>query len=117
RDIRSRIDREVGISYLQLVLFGLIVLFAAWFGGEQLIVEPIRALSRTAARIGRGELDARSGRQSLTSQRWAAEFAPLAAALEDMAARLAERQHQLRSAHPPLQELAPIHLLSRPCNP
>jgi len=112
RDILSRIDREVGISYLQLVLFGLIVLFAAWFGGEQLIVEPIRALSRTAARIGRGELDARSGRQSLTSQRWAAEFAPLAAALEDMASRLAEREQDLRSTNVQLEELASLDALS-----
>jgi diguanylate cyclase (GGDEF)-like protein len=112
RDILSRIDREVGISYLQLVLFGLIVLFAAWFGGEQLIVEPIRALSRTAARIGRGDLDVRSGRQSLTSQRWAAEFAPLAAALEDMASRLAEREEDLRSTNVQLEELASLDALS-----
>jgi len=107
REILSRIDREVGISYLQLVLFGLIVLFAAWFGGEQLIVEPIRTLSRMAARIGRGELEAHPGRE-----KWAAEFAPLAAALEDMASRLAEREQDLRSTNLQLEELASIDGLS-----
>ena len=106
-EILSRIDREVGISYLQLVLFGLIVLFAAWFGGEQLIVEPIRALSRMAARIGRGELDVHPGRR-----KWAAEFAPLAAALEDMASRLAERENDLRSTNLQLEELASLDVLS-----
>jgi diguanylate cyclase (GGDEF)-like protein len=107
REILSRIDREVGISYLQLVLFGLIVLFAAWFGGEQLIVEPIRTLSRMAARIGRGELEVHPGRE-----KWAAEFAPLAAALEEMASRLAEREQDLRSTNLQLEELASIDGLS-----
>jgi len=72
-EVLSRIDREIGIAYLQLALFGILTLLAAWFGGEQLIVEPIRALARTAARIGRGDLDARPNRES-----WAIEFAPLA---------------------------------------
>src|SRR5262245_5502994 len=107
REILSRVDREVGISYLQLALFGLIVLFAAWFGGEQLIVEPIRALSRMAARIGRGELNTHPGRG-----KWAAEFAPLAAALEEMASRLSEREEDLRSTNLQLEELASIDGLS-----
>jgi hypothetical protein len=40
----SRIDREIGIGYVQLLLLGLLSLLAAWFGGEMLIV---RALART----------------------------------------------------------------------
>jgi len=107
REVLSRIDREVGIAYLQLVLFGLIVLLAAWFGGERLIVEPIRALSRIAARIGRGERDANPGGRA-----WAAEFAPLAVALDDMAIKLAKREHDLRSANTHLEELASIDALS-----
>jgi diguanylate cyclase (GGDEF)-like protein len=107
REVLSRIDREVGIAYVQLVLFGIIILLAAWFGGERLIVEPIRALSRIATRIGRGELDVHPGRQT-----WAAEFAPLAAALDDTAVNLAKREHDLRAANLHLEELASIDGLS-----
>jgi len=106
-EVLRRIDRETGIAYLQLALFGALTLLAAWFGGEQLIVEPIRALARTAARIGRGDLDARPNRDKL-----AVEFAPLAAALTDMAIKLAERERDLRSANRHLEALASIDSLS-----
>jgi diguanylate cyclase (GGDEF)-like protein len=102
-----RIDREIGIAYLQLALFGVLTLLAAWYGGEQLIVEPIRALARTAARIGRGDLDARPNARKL-----APEFVPLAAALTDMAIKLAERERELRSANRNLEALASIDGLS-----
>ena len=107
REILSRIDREIGIAYLQLGLFGLLILLAAWFGGEQLIVEPIRALARVATRIGRGELDARP-----TEQKWATEFVPLVAALADMGHWLSERERELRSVNHHLEELASIDSLS-----
>jgi diguanylate cyclase (GGDEF)-like protein len=107
RELLSRIDREIGIAYLQLVMFGLLVLLAAWFGGEQLIVHPIRALAQVATRIGRGELDARP-----TGQKWAAEFAPLVTALADMGSRLSERERELRSVNRHLETLASIDGLS-----
>ena len=106
-EVLSRIDREIGIAYLQLVLFGVLTLFAAWFGGEKLIVEPIRALARTAARIGRGELDVRS-----KAENWAAEFAPLASALDDMARKLSAREREFRSTNQHLEALASIDSLS-----
>jgi diguanylate cyclase (GGDEF)-like protein len=106
-EVLRRIDREIGIAYLQLALFGILTLLAAWFGGEQLIVEPIRALARTAGRIGRGDLDARPDRDKL-----APEFAPLAAALTDMAIKLAERDRELRSVNRHLEALASIDSLS-----
>ena len=106
-EVLSRIDRELGIAYLQLGVFGILILLAAWFGGERLIVEPIRALARTAARIGRGNLEARPDHE-----RWAVEFAPLAAALSDMAARLSERDREMRSANRHLEALASIDSLS-----
>ena len=106
-EVLRRIDREIGIAYLQLALFGMLTLLAAWFGGEQLIVEPIRALARTAARIGRGDLDARPSREKL-----APEFTPLAAALTDMAIKLAERERELRTANRNLEALASIDSLS-----
>jgi diguanylate cyclase (GGDEF)-like protein len=107
REVLSRIDREIGIAYLQLVVVGLLVLLAAWFGGEQLIVHPIRALAQVATRIGRGELDARP-----TGHKWAAEFIPLVTALADMGSRLSEREHALQSANRHLEELASIDSLS-----
>jgi diguanylate cyclase (GGDEF)-like protein len=106
-EVLRRIDREIGIAYLQLALFGMLTLLAAWFGGEQLIVEPIRALARTAARIGRGDLDARPSRDKL-----APEFIPLASALTDMAIKLGERDRELRSTNRHLETLASIDSLS-----
>ena len=106
-EVLRRIDREIGIAYLQLALFGMLTLLAAWFGGEQLIVEPIRALARTAGRIGRGDLEARPNRDKL-----ALEFTPLAAALTDMAIKLGERDRELRSVNRHLEALASIDSLS-----
>jgi diguanylate cyclase (GGDEF)-like protein len=101
--VHSGIDRELGIAYLQLVLFGMFVLLVAWFGGEQLIVRPIRSLVRTAARFGRGDLHVRA-----TQEQWIAEFEPLAAALDDMAQKLAEREQELQIANEHLEELASL---------
>lgn len=101
--VQSGIERELTIAYLQLVLFGLFVLLVAWFGGEQLIVRPIRSLVRTATRIGRGDFHVRA-----TKEPWIAEFEPLAVALDDMARRLAEREEELRIANEHLDELASL---------
>lgn len=105
--IHSGIDREIDLAYLQLCAFGMFVLMLAWFGGEQLVVRPIRALVRTAARFGRGDLKARA-----SQERWVAEFAPLAAALDDMAAKLAAREEELQIANQHLEELASLDGLS-----
>lgn len=105
--VHSAIDRRINIAYLQLVLFGLFVLLLAWFGGEQLIVRPIRSLVRTATRFGRGDLQVRA-----TQESWVTEFAPLAAALDDMATKLAEREDELRIANQHLEELASLDGLS-----
>jgi diguanylate cyclase (GGDEF)-like protein len=106
-EVLRRTDREITLAYLQLGLFGLFVLMVAWFGGERLIVKPIRSLARTAERFGRGDLRARAPRES-----WAKEFAPLTTALNDMARRLAERELELRAANRHLQELASSDALS-----
>ncbi len=84
-----------------------IVLLIAWFGGEQLVVKPIRSLVRTATRFGRGDLYVRA-----TQEPWVAEFAPLAAALDDMAAKLAAREEELQIANRHLDELASLDGLS-----
>jgi diguanylate cyclase (GGDEF)-like protein len=101
--VHSGIDREISIAYVQLGMFGLLVLLAAWFGGERLILRPIRSLVRTATQFGRGDLRARAANES-----WMAEFEPLAAALDDMAAKLAAREEELQIANQHLEELASL---------
>jgi diguanylate cyclase (GGDEF)-like protein len=103
----GRIDRDISITYFQLAMFGILALLLAWFVGEHFIIEPIRSLARTAASIGRGELNARP-----TRGKWTMEFAPLAVALTDMATKLAERERDLRAANRHLEELALFDSLS-----
>jgi diguanylate cyclase (GGDEF)-like protein len=105
--VHSGIDREIDLAYVQLGVFGMFVLILAWFGGEQLVVRPIRSLVHTAARFGRGDLHVRAAHEP-----WVAEFAPLAAALDDMAAKLAAREEELQIANQHLEELASLDGLS-----
>ncbi|MPZ40143.1 MAG: diguanylate cyclase [Rhizobiales bacterium] len=106
-EILQRTDRELLLAYLQLGFFGLLVLLIAWFGGERLIVDPIRSLARTAERFGRGDLQARAPPEA-----WAKEFVPLTVALNDMAQKLADREEELRAANAHLRELASSDALS-----
>jgi len=105
--VHSEIDHEISSAYLQLALFGVLVLLAAWFGGEHLILRPIRSLVQTAARFGSGELQVRAAQRPLIT-----EFEPLAVALDDMAAKLAAREEELRIANQHLEELASLDGLS-----
>ena len=105
--VHSGIDSKIDFAYLQLGAFGALVLLLAWFGGEQLVVRPIRSLVRTAAQFGRGDLHVRASQEP-----WVAEFAPLAAALDDMAAKLAGREEELQIANQHLEELASLDGLS-----
>src|ERR1700691_4532554 len=105
--VHSGIDHEIDLAYVQLGVFGMFVLLLAWFGGEQLVVRPIRSLVRTATRFGRGDLHVRAAHEP-----WVAEFAPLAAALDDMAAKLAAREEELQVANQHLDELASLDGLS-----
>ncbi|MGC1778209.1 MAG: diguanylate cyclase [Xanthobacteraceae bacterium] len=105
--VHSRIDSKINFAYLQLGVFCIFVLLLAWFGGEQLVVRPIRSLVRTATRFGRGDLHVRASQEP-----WVAEFAPLAAALDDMAAKLATREEELQIANQHLEELASLDGLS-----
>jgi diguanylate cyclase (GGDEF)-like protein len=109
--VHRGIDREISIAYLQLGIFGILVLLAAWFGGERLILRPIRLLARKAARFGRGELDVRAA-----DEPWIAEFQPLAAAFDDMANKLAAREQELQIANQHLDELANLDGLTSLAN-
>src|SRR3984885_839088 len=101
--VHSEIDSEISIAYMQLAVFGVLVLLAAWLGGEHFILRPINSLVQTATRFGCGELQARAAQGPLV-----AEFEPLAAAFDDMAAKLAGREEELRIANQHLEELASL---------
>jgi diguanylate cyclase (GGDEF)-like protein len=101
--VNQEIDREIRFAYAQLAIVSALVLLIAWFGGEHLILRPIRSLVQTAARFGSGELQARAPQRPLI-----AEFEPLAAAFDDMAAKLAAREEELRIANQHLEELASL---------
>ena len=100
-DVLRGLHREIESAYLNLAFLCVLVLFGIWFGGDRLIVRPVRSLARTAARFGQGNLTERASHTA-----WAAEFAPLAAALDEMAQRLAEREEELHVANTHLEELA-----------
>ncbi len=111
-EVLQRTDREILLAYLQLGFFGLLVLLLAWFGGERLIVDPIRSLARTAERFGRGDLRARArARPGPRNSRRST------VALNDMAQQLAEREEELRAANSHLQELATSDALVGPRQP
>lgn len=106
-EMLRRVDREMRIAYLQFALIGTFVLFGVWFGGEHMIVRPLRSLARMAVQVGHGNLAVRAARM-----RWAAEFAPLAGALDAMAQRLTEREQELEIANAHLDRLTRLDSLS-----
>jgi len=106
-EMLRRVDREMRLAYFQFALIGTFVLFGVWFGGEHTIVRPLRALARMAVHVGHGNLSVRTAHR-----RWAAEFAPLASALDAMAQRLTEREEELRVANQHLDQLTRLDSLS-----
>jgi diguanylate cyclase (GGDEF)-like protein len=106
-EMLRRVDREMRLAYLQFALIGAFVLLGVWFGGEHTIVRPLRALARMAAHVGHGNLAART-----THRPWAAEFAPLANALDAMAQQLTAREEELEVATAHLDQLTRLDSLS-----
>jgi GGDEF domain-containing protein len=103
KEVLARVDREMWTAFTELGLVAFLVLLGIWFGGERLLVRPIRALADTASRIGHGK-----DKSHVADLPWAAEFVPLAVALDDMAAKLSEREQELRDSNNQLRELAQI---------
>jgi len=109
REFVSRLSRDIALAYVQFIMAAGVILVAVWVGGKRLIVEPTRVLAGMATRIGRGEKEVRPKQKMI----WAAEFAPLTTALTEMASRLAEREHGLRSANRQLSTLAAVDSLTK----
>lgn len=107
REVLAGVQREMNLAYMQLALVVILVLLGAWTFGERTILSPIRTLARAAERIGRGDLTVRTA-----GRPWAPEFLPLTRSLDSMAARLAAREHSLRTESDRFRELATLDSLT-----
>jgi diguanylate cyclase (GGDEF)-like protein len=107
QEIVQGVDREMRYAYLQLAAIAMMLLVAIWVGGNRFIVRPIRLLALLAERFGHGEYEMHTARR-----RWAAEFLPLVAALDDMAAKVIARRAEARIMTERLNELATKDQLS-----
>lgn len=101
------VNRDIRTAYLQLALVGLFTLLGAWFAGERLIIRPLRMMTDTANRFGRGEFSARASNASLPL-----EFIPLAKAFDAMASQLSEREREMAAANDRLTVIASLDLVS-----
>jgi GGDEF domain-containing protein len=101
KEVLASANREMWKAFAEATAVACLVLLGIWFGGERLLVRPIRALANTATRIGSGE-----DKTHAADLPWAAEFAPLAVALDEMAGKLSEREQELRDSNAQLRELA-----------
>jgi GGDEF domain-containing protein len=101
KEVVVRANRAMWKAFAATGAVGGLVLLGIWFGGERLLVRPIRAMANTASRIGSGEDKIRAA-----DLPWSTEFVPLAVALDEMAGRLDEREQELRDTNSQLRELA-----------
>ena len=107
RPVLIHADREMWTAFSELSAITALVLLGIWIGGERLLVRPIRALVETATRIGHGDTKTHA-----VDLPWAAEFVPLAVALDDMAEKLTDREQELRDSNMQLRELAQVDALT-----
>jgi GGDEF domain-containing protein len=107
KEVLARANREMWKAFAEAAAVAGLVLLGIWFGGERLLVRPIRALADTAGRIGSGE-----DKTHAADLPWAAEFVPLAVAFDDMAAKLSAREQELRDSNDQLRELAHVDALT-----
>ncbi|HEX5509943.1 MAG TPA: diguanylate cyclase [Pseudolabrys sp.] len=111
REILSRADFAMWIAFAELGIVTALVLLSIWFGADRLLVRPIRALVEAAGHIGRGDDKTRAAELP-----WAAEFVPLAVALDEMAEKLDAREQELRDTNNQLRELAQLDPLTSLAN-
>ena len=107
KEVLARASRAMWAALGELGAVAVLVLLGIWFGGERMLMRPIRALANAAGRIGRGDVKIHAAELP-----WAAEFVPLAVALDDMASKLNDREQELRDSNHQLRELAQIDALT-----
>ncbi len=106
-EVLSSASSAMWVAFAELGIVTFLVLLSIWFGAERLLVRPIRVLVEAAGRIGRGEDKTRA-----TDLPWAAEFIPLAVALDEMTETLDVREQELRDINTQLRELAQLDSLT-----
>ncbi len=111
KEVLSRADFAMWLAFAQLGVVTALVLLSIWFGADRLLVRPIRALVEAAGNIGRGKDKMRAA-----GLPWAAEFVPLAVALDEMAEKLDAREQELRDTNNQLRELAQLDPLTSLAN-
>lgn len=99
--VLARANYGMWTALAELGAMILLALIGIWFGGEKLLVSPIRKFAQAASKIGHGENNSRAAELP-----WAAEFVPLAVALDDMTDKLDARERELRDLNDQLHELA-----------
>jgi diguanylate cyclase (GGDEF)-like protein len=99
--VLANINRQVGIAYWVIAGAIIMVLLAAWFGGDRIIIRPMRALVEKAVRFGDGDYSAIASKVRIPS-----DFVPLDHALDRMAEQLASREQSLKEENRQLDLLA-----------
>ncbi len=106
-EVLSRVNSAMWLAFAELGAVAVFVLLGIWVVAERLIVSPIRMLVDAAGRIGRGD-----DKTHAAQLPWAAEFVPLAVALDEMTDKLEEREQELRDINNQLRELAQLDSLT-----
>jgi diguanylate cyclase (GGDEF)-like protein/PAS domain S-box-containing protein len=96
--VASEINRTLSYTLSGLAAAGGLTLLAVWAAGRRLLLQPVHRLIATAARLGGGDLGARS---ELTSHR--SELGQLAQTLDAMAAALQLREGELQRTNAALK--------------
>jgi PAS domain S-box-containing protein len=99
----GEIRAVLGQNLFFLAIVALLVLAAAWWGSHTLVLRPLRALVETSAKLGKGDLSARTGTDPRQD-----EIGQLAAALDQMAEAIEARESDRRSAEQTRAQLAAI---------
>ncbi len=81
------VNAQLRTTLLVLVVWLALMIMAAWWAAERFVLRDVRAVLEATARIGSGDLAARTGLRARTG-----EMARLASSVDEMAARLQERQ-------------------------
>jgi diguanylate cyclase (GGDEF)-like protein len=106
-EILADVNNDLWRSLYQLMIIGATGLVVAWFGGEALVIKPIRELAGVASRFGAGDF---SDRRQPVARR--GEFGLLESALQDMAAQIERRELGLRNTATQMASLAEIDALT-----
>lgn len=98
RALFSEADRLLIHNLSLLGVLTLLILLAAWFGGDLLVLRQVGAMLKATRRLANGDLSARAGLPRKTG-----ELNELAASFDDMAASLEMRETQRRQGEEELR--------------